>query len=624
MLVVLTLIPNDTASADPVGRDAAFTAAAREYGVPERLLEAVSYSQTRWDAHAGEHNTDGGYGPMNLIDGTLFAGDLGAGSKDDETDVDPFGPAAGSLDSLGKAADLLGVEREQLRNDPTVNIRGGAALLADKQQSLDLPVGAGTDPGQWYAAVAAIGGSNREAAARRFADDVYAALAEGATRTTEDGERVTMAATAVQPRTGQLAKLDLIAAKQSDPNIECPRGLGCEWIPAPYQELGGGDYGNHDKAVRNTPAGPSVDYIVLHDTETDYQTTLDLVTDPTYLSWHYTMRSVDGHIAQNMHTWDVGWHAGNWYVNAHSIGIEQEGYAAEGATWYTESLYRNSARLVRYLAKKYDVPLDPAHIIGHDEVPGVYHEMVAGMHWDPGPYWDWEHYFQLLGRPLEATRGRPSSQIVRILPGFDGNEQPVTGCTTAGEPCEAQGTNFVYLHTEPSFDAPLVRDVGLHTDGSASTTEVWDIGARAMAGQEYAVAERQGDWTAIWYLGQKAWLHNPLGDRTAKPVGGWLVVPKQGVEEVITYGRAYPEPEAYPAHIPVQAIRSLNYRINAGQSAVLTDATVPTDYYRAVTYDAPPPQDHVVVSGKIKYYQVSIGHRIAYVRADQVDVVRAR
>jgi hypothetical protein len=367
-----------------------------------------------------------------------------------------------------------------------------------------------------------------------------------------------------------------------------------------------------------------VDYIVLHDTETDYQTTLDLVTDPTYLSWHYTMRSADGHIAQNMHTWDVGWHAGNWYVNAHSIGIEQEGFAAEGATWYTESLYRNSARLVRYLAKKYDVPLDPAHIIGHDEVPGVYHEMVEGMHWDPGPYWDWERYFQLLGRPLEATRGKPSSEIVRILPGFDDNEQPVTGCTTAGEPCEAQGTNFVYLYSEPSLDAPLVSDIGLHTDGSASSTEVWDIGARAMAGQEYAVAERRGDWTAIWYLGQKAWLHNPGEDRTVKRVGGWLVVPKQGVAEVITYGRAYPEPEAYPAHIPVQQIRSLNYRINAGQAAVLTDATVPTDYYRAVSYDTPPPQDHVVVSGKIKYYQVSIGHRIAYVRADQVDVVRAR
>src|SRR5690606_470878 len=138
-----------------------------------------------------------------------------------------------------------------------------------------------------------------------------------------------------------------------------------------------------------------------------------------------------------------------------------------------------------------------------------------------------------------------------------------------------------------------VKDIGLHTDGEPSTTEVWDIGARAMAGQEYAVADRQGDWTAIWYLGQKAWFHNPKADSTAKPVGGSLVVPKPGVDEVVTYGRAYPEPEAYPEHIPVQEILSLNYRINAGQAAVLTDDTVSTDYFRAVTYDTPPPEDHV-------------------------------
>ncbi|BFH21591.1 hypothetical protein PMJ11TS3_31880 [Paenibacillus melissococcoides] len=43
----------------------------------------------------------------------------------------------------------------------------------------------------------------------------------------------------------------------------------------------------------------------------------------------------------------------------------------KGATWFSERLYRSSAALVHYLAEKYDIPLDRAHIIGHNEIPGL-------------------------------------------------------------------------------------------------------------------------------------------------------------------------------------------------------------------------------------------------------------
>ena len=84
-------------------------------------------------------------------------------------------------------------------------------------------------------------------------------------------------------------------------------------------------------------------------------------------------------------------------------------------------MYRSSARLVKYLARKYDIPLDMQHIFGHDQIPGVTAGYVAGMHWDPGPYWNWEHYFQLLGAPLNAHAADGAIDLVRILPGFDAN-----------------------------------------------------------------------------------------------------------------------------------------------------------------------------------------------------------
>jgi len=293
----------------------------------------------------------------------------------------------------------------------------------------------------------------------------------------------------------------------------------------------------------------------------------------------------------------VAYHAGNWYMNIHSIGIEHEGFAAQGAAWYSEPLYRSSARLVRYLTDRFDVPRDRMHVIGHDQVPGITPAYVRGMHWDPGPYWDWEHYFQLMGAPLEARKGKPGEDIVRILPGFEGNAQPVSGCDTpvdsSGVPCAAQGTNFVYLHTAPDASSPLVRDPGLHPDGSFSTTAVSDIGARAPAGVEYAVAGRQGDWTAIWYLGDKAWFHNPAGHRTAITVGGSYVVPKAGRDNVPVYGRAYPEASAYPAGTTPQAVVPLQYTIKAGQRYVVGDDTITTDYYKARTFSLDTPNDHI-------------------------------
>ena len=610
------------ADSGPTSRAAAFVAAAQEFGVPQSVLEAVSYSESRWEAHAGTHNTDGGYGPMNLVDGTLFAADQADGKNG--TLSTTAGVIPQSVDTLGRAATILGVDRDVLRRDATANIRGGAALLAAKQTSLGLPVGAASDPGQWYATVADASRSSDAADAQAFADDAYAALGTGAARTTADGKTMAMRSTATTPQKAQLARLGL-ATPKADRNINCPVGLSCEWIPAPYAQLSAdpSDYGNHDLAQRDV-GSPKIDYIVIHDTETSYETTLQLVQDPTYVSWNYTIRSSDGHIAQHLNPKDVGWHAGNWYVNTHAIGIEHEGFAAQGATWYSEAMYRRSAKLVGYLAAEYNIPVDRAHIIGHDQVPGVAPAYIPGMHWDPGPYWDWEHYFALLGHPLTAVTGTPSSQIVRILPGFTGNRQPVVGCDTAGVACPAQGTNFVYLRTSPSDAAPLVSDLGLYPDGRASTTDVADVGARAATGTEFAVAGQQGDWTAIWYLGNIAWFKNPAVKPTAIPVNGSYLVPKKGMTSVATYGVAYPTASEFPAGLTPPTITPLPYTLKAGQRVVLADAKVATDYYYAKTFDTPPPMDHVDVIGQERYYEVYLGHRIAYVPADQVDIVKAK
>ncbi|MGZ4442796.1 MAG: N-acetylmuramoyl-L-alanine amidase [Nocardioidaceae bacterium] len=594
-------------------RQAVFARAATATGVPQPVLLAVSYMESRWDDHGGSPSTSGGYGPMHLVDPRLTGTDPRAAERGE-----PGGAGAGVASGpLQDAARLTGLSERALRTDPVANICGGAALLAAYQKHLAPGQTDAAAPAAWTGAVARYSGSADQGAATRFVGQVFTTLRTGEARTTDDGQRVRLAAhPAARPDQAEIRRMDLVTSGGTG-HLDCPAGLGCEYVEAPYKwnnTANPGAYGNHDLADR--PHGAlKIDYIVIHDTEASWDTTLKLVQDPTYLAWNYSIRSSDGQVAQHLDPKDVGWHAGNWYVNMHAIGIEHEGYAAQGGTWFTESMYQTSATLVRYLANEYHVPLDRAHIIGHDQVPGVDPAHVAGMHWDPGPYWDWEHYFDLLGAPIQAA-ARPTPGLVAVAPGFEGNANPVTGCGSTA--CDTANTNFVYLHTAPSESAPLVKDPGLHTDGSNSTTGVSDMGARAAAGQKLVVAQRQGDWLGVWYLGDIAWLHSPADHPTVVPASGQVVVPR-GAAAVPVYGRAYPEASAYPAAIPVQTLAPLQYTLKPGQAYVLADRTVPTDYYYAKTYNcAYVAMDCTDVVGQDRYYEVWVGHRMMYVRAADV------
>ncbi|MFR9778548.1 N-acetylmuramoyl-L-alanine amidase [Micromonospora sp. MS34] len=628
-------------------RQQQYAAAADEYGVPQAVLLGVSYLESRWDTHPGQPSTSGGYGPMHLTDAEQVASTPSAAHVDENEDprgdesrpltLDPAVAAAptgdvlpqASLQTVDAAAALTGIPTETLRTDVVANIRGGAALLASYQKGLGGPVGTGSDPAAWYGSVARYSGADTEDAAAAFADEVYDQIGQGAGRTTDDGQRVTLAATAVTPDESGLHKLGLRRAERPD-GLECPVRLACEWIPAPYEQLSAnpGDYGNHD--LGNRPAQQKIEYIIIHDTEGYFGPSVNLVKRADYLGWHYTLRSVDGYVAQHIKAKDVGWHAGNWYVNAKSIGIEHEGFAGHG-TWYTEAMYRTSAKLVRHLALRFQIPLDRQHILGHDNVPGILPGYVAGMHWDPGPYWDWSHYFDLMKAPFQGT-GTPHTGLVTIDPDYATNQPAFTGCNQQppgvptpkppAAPCPLRGSSSVILHTAPSPDAPLVNDLGLRPNGTPDTMYISDHGARASAGQTYALADVQGDWTAIWYLGQKAWFHNPASAPTAKWAAGFVVTPKPGRATIPVYGRAYPEREAYPAGVPVQTIAPLQYTFAAGQRYAV-GGVLPGEYYRAVTFDGSAPGDWTVIRGENRYVQVQFGHRVMFVNLDDVQILPA-
>jgi N-acetyl-anhydromuramyl-L-alanine amidase AmpD len=599
-------------------RQRVFAAAARTFHVPSSVLLGVSYMESRWDNHGAHPSTSAAYGPMGLTD--LPRADLAAaqaGKGDPSSAQRPLVRPPGER-TIEEAGQLTGLSVKTLKSDVSANICGGAALLASYQHQLGHPVSSTTSADRWYAAIQRYSGTSSKVDSAQFARRALTVIHHGESRVTNDGQRVSLAP---NPAVAVPAAVPSSSSSQTD----CPADLACDWVPAPYEWYGSPDpyaYGNHD--IANRPSDMKINYIVIHDSETTYDEDMKLVQDPTYLAWNYTVRSSDGHVAQHLHANDVGWHAGNWYVNMHSIGIEHEGYAATGATWYTENMYESSADLVRYLAHEYGIPLDRAHIIGHDQVPGIAPGYTAGMHWDPGPYWNWQHYMSLLGAPLRPDR-HSQSNVVTVDPSFHTNQQLVTGCDgKAADVCPAQGSNFVYLHTQPDAGSPLVPDVGLHPGGSSSTTYVSDWGARADEGQKVVVAQHHGDWLGVWWGGRLGWIHSPESDPVVLPSQGETVTPRAGVSSIPVYGRAYPEKAAYAQYdgnIPYQTVVPNEYSMPAGQSYVLADKNIQTDYYYAQTFQCQYAVDDCTdIQGTDQYYEIWFNHRLAYVRAADVTI----
>jgi N-acetyl-anhydromuramyl-L-alanine amidase AmpD len=150
-------------------------------------------------------------------------------------------------------------------------------------------------------------------------------------------------------------------------------------------------YGAHPNnyTPANRPSSGPINKIVIHVTQGSFSSAINWFKNGSaYVSAHYTVRSSDGFIGQSVHEKDIAWHAGNWEYNKTSIGIEHEGYVSD-PSWFTDAMYRYSARLSAYLCKKYKIPIDRTHIIGHNEVPGA-------THTDPGRYWDWNKYMRLV------------------------------------------------------------------------------------------------------------------------------------------------------------------------------------------------------------------------------------
>ncbi|MFJ9810086.1 N-acetylmuramoyl-L-alanine amidase [Streptomyces sp. NPDC101158] len=624
----------DGRNAEDVSLQSAFDDAAREFDVPRSVLMAVSYRQTRWESHAGEPSTTGAYNVMGLtkvdpedVERPDDAERLAHLNESGRPEIEKtFVPARvlralpketvdtddPRLHTLDRAAELTDSSADALKSDPVQSVRAGAALLAAYQREAtgELP----EEPGAWYPAVARYSQAPDRGGADLFARRVFESIRTGERELTTDGERVVLPADpSVRPvRPAQVPLAATFASTMATPVPECPSGLACNFVPSRT-----GANGERNYTVADRPSqGVDVRQIVIHDTEGGYDGSLATLTDPAVkASAHYLVRASDGLVTQMVENRNLAWHAGNWTLNMHAIGVEHEGYAIGESSWYTEPQYESTAALVKFLAGKYGLPLDREHVVGHDEVPVQLDGSIGRTHWDPGPFWDWNHFMSLMGAPTgDRGAGGPlrAGQVVRVVPPFTTANQPKL-TYRGGTAVAPRPANFGYLYTQPSTGAATLTDPYFST--------LWSEGSnwanKVRAGGTYVVAEARTDWTAIWYAGQKAWFQNPGGQYTVPVTGAPTQVRAKAGTTVKIYGRAFPETAAYTAAgltAPTDSPDHLSkYGFPAGQAYPKAGPPVQGDDWFGSA------QKNVV--GETRYLPIRYNHRLAWVKASDVEEV---
>ncbi|MEU2061536.1 N-acetylmuramoyl-L-alanine amidase [Streptomyces sp. NPDC013455] len=189
--------------------------------------------------------------------------------------------------------------------------------------------------------------------------------------------------------TAVLAREELSRLWWRLPGVDKPRVAGAvdfrgaRWVAAAPA--------NYRRADR--PADYRLDRVVVHVTQGGYASAVKAFQDPAHgAAAHYIVRR-DGRITQLIRELDVAFHAGNRAYNERSVGIEHEGFVEEPGS-FTDAMYASSARLTAAICRRYGIPADRDHVIGHVEVPGTDHT-------DPGPHWDWDRYLR------QVRRARP-------------------------------------------------------------------------------------------------------------------------------------------------------------------------------------------------------------------------
>jgi N-acetyl-anhydromuramyl-L-alanine amidase AmpD len=409
-----------------------FAAAAREFGVPEELLKAIGWVETRWQMVAGhpEFGQPAAFGVMGLRENVLARG-----------------------------AELARVSRAEARLLPEANVRAAAALLRQEADRLGLDrssLAAWAPAVGWYSGIELPQGRSSY-----VHDDVYPVLRAGV----EVAGVARLQAIDVRP---------LYPVLSFDGTSASVDHTGAIWRPSP----------NHN----TRPAGEigRVAMVIIHSCEGAYTGCWSWLANPiSQVSAHYVVNEDGTEVTQLVREAARGWHIGstydcqlnagadcwrNGFSNNHfTIGVEHGGYASQ-ASWPRSQL-ETSARLVCEATRRNGIPRDGIRILSHAQLQP--HNRT-----DPGPNWPWATYLGLINRYCGDEA--PPAELIVDGDGSVSAEQGYLSVSSAWTRSSlAPGHSGASYHFAPtgSMDDPAVFHFHLEEPGSRTIDAWWTAGS---------------------------------------------------------------------------------------------------------------------------------------------------
>ena len=531
------------------------------------------------------------------------------------------GPAA---DRWTAAAELTGSPPSSSATDPAANVRGGAALLAAAQQ--DLGRAAERRPGRLVRRGGPLLRRRRHRRPRRPSPTrctTYSRTGAAAHHRRRAAGRARRAPGTSAPTRRRLDRLGLRTAAADGTRVPGRRVLRVDpgartrssatATTATTTWATGRSRRRSSTSSSMTPRAPGT-------------TTLKLVQDPTYVSWHYTLRSSDGHIAQHVQTKDVGLARGQ-LVRQRQVDRPR----ARGLRCATGRLVHGG-----------DVPLVgaagavPGARVRHPAGPAAHprprqrarhhrRRPSRGMHYRPGPVLGLGALLPAARRaPFTPTAGPGDSGLVTIRPDYAQQPAGVHRLRHGAATGRARRTARARSGCTPrrAADAPLVKDIGLRPGGGPSTIGVNDTGARASTGQQYAVAGAAGRLDGDLVPGPEGLVPEPAraADGGRRDRARWST-PKAGpggdpgVRAGLPGGRR-------PTRRACRCRRSRRCSTSSPPARGTWSATgARASTSTRPTFDT---AGHRVVRGKERYYEIQFGHRVAFVKATDVHVLHER
>ena len=473
---------------------ALFAAAGAEFGVPTALLESIGWTETRWTMVRGHEEFEG---------------------------VPPaFGIMALRGSALERGAALAGVSAELARTDARANIRAGAALLAAYGRET------GADPASsasWSAATGRYSGIEVPEARLQY----LARVGAGAGVAGLIPRAYAAAASAVCP--------------PSDTTPSPPTGVA--------DEAGAIWRGSPNFGSRPAPPTGTIHMVIIHTCEGNYSGCWAWLQNPQAVaSAHYVVNEDGSEISNLVHERDRAWQIAATYdctlnygfectqglyngvsVNHFSIGIEHAGFA--DTTPWPASMIAASARLVCDMSKRWNIPLDWRHIVGHGQL------QPANRH-DPGANWPWTLYIGEIQRDcgelvVDDDNARNDTSFVKATTS--------PAWFTATETTGFFAFGYRWADSGAASDAdPLVFSFYLAQPGAKTVEAWWTAGPNRSPQARYVVVSATRDTMGVATVDQRSnggsWQR--LGEWTFPSGWNQVLLSRRGPAGVVVVGDA--------------------------------------------------------------------------------------